>query len=440
MALTRAVRDAERALRAPGSPGGPLRTLSGNALQQRLPFGDSGKECAAVACMPAPAQLATPTAGAATALSPGSMPAPLSSALPRGARLMRLGLSSMPSPPKMASTRARGDDDNTRLVVACTAALLAAVVLLGAGAAALRPRRVADVSTSTALVPFNAAAAADQARRLYPVGQAMMLPFAPQPLHCHWLAVSALSPHAAWSHCGEAAAPSMPALPSGAEALQPGELALAAVAAVAAAGRMTAEAYGMLAERASGFMEANAAGPADAHKQALAAAATGLLLAVALALLRIATHIATHRRRSADADVDEASESFEEGEDEVEMEPLDDDLVTPQSGIDEEFSYSHSAQGIDSDLAELPEGELRDSWPLVSTPAVTRLLSFSRVASPAGSMRTSIGYGAAVPASAQQRRSRRLAGRDATVASVGVPPPTRGSVQRKPTALRSQQR
>ena len=105
------------------------------------------------------------------------------------------------------------------------------------------------------------------------------------------------------------------------------------------------------------------------------------------------------------------------GEDEV----MDDNLVTPQSGIDEEFSYSHSA-GVDSDLAELPEGELRDSWPLVSTPAVTRLLSFSRVASPAGSMRTSIGYGGpAVPASVQ-RRSRRLAGRDATVAAVGVVP------------------
>ena len=114
-----------------------------------------------------------------------------------------------------------------------------------------------------------------------------------------------------------------------------------------------------------------------------------------------------------------------------------DDLVTPQSGIDEEYSgYSGYGGdgGIDSDVAApLPEGELRDSWPLVSTPAVTRLLSFSRVASPVGSMRTSIGYGnAAVQGllASVQRRSRRLAGRDATVAGVSLPPPTRGSVQR----------
>ena len=337
---------------------------------------------------------------------------------------MRLGLT-LPSPPKMAGTRSRRDDDATRLVVTCTAALFAAV-LLGASVAALRPRRGADMST--ALVPFNAAAAADQARRLYPVGQAMMLPFAPPPqLQCQWLALAALGPHAAWSHCGSAlSASGMPALPSGAEAMQPGELALAAVAAVASAAAITAEAYGMLAERASEIMEAHAAGSADAQQQTLAAAGTCLLLVVALALLRVFMR----RRRSAEADV-ETSESFEEGEDEV----MDDNLVTPQSGIDEEFSYSHSA-GVDSDLAELPEGELRDSWPLVSTPAVTRLLSFSRVASPAGSMRTSIGYGGpAVPASVQ-RRSRRLAGRDATVAAVGVPPPTRGSVQR----IRGQQR
>ena len=383
-----------------------------------------GKDCAATrasppsACAPAPAQLVTPTAAAAQAHSPATLPAPQTSALPRGARLMRLGLA-LPSPPKMASTRSRCDDDTTRLVVTCTAALFAAA-LLGAGVAALRPRRGADLST--ALVPWNAAAAADQARRLYPIGSAMLLPFTPSPqLHCQWLALAALGPHAAWSHCGGAMpALGLPALPSGAEAMQPGELALATVAAVATAAAITAEAYGMLVERASEFMEARAAGSVDAQQQTLAAAGTCLLLVVALPLLRVFMR----NRRSAEADV-ETSESFEEGEDEA----MDDNLVTPQSGIDEEFSYSHSAQGVDSDLAELPEGELRDSWPLVSTPAVTRLLSFSRVASPVGSMRTSIGYGAAVPASAQ-RRSRRLAGHDATVAAVGVPPPTRGSVQR----------
>ena len=324
---------------------------------------------------------------------------------------------------KLASTRTRRDDDTTRLVVTCTAALFAAA-LLGAGIAALRPRRVAD--TSTALVPWNAAAAADQARRLYPVGQAMLLPFAPPPqLQCQWLALAALGPHAAWTHCGAMSASGMPALPTGAETMQPGELALAAVAAVATAAAITADAYGKLAERASELMEAHAACSADAQQELIAAAGTCLVLMVALALLRVFIR----RRRSADV---ETSESLEEGDDEA----MDDNLVTPQSGIDEEFSYSHSAQGVDSDLAELPEGELRDSWPLVSTPAVTRLLSFSRVASPAGSMRTSIGYGPAVPASAQQRRSRRLAGRDATVAAGGVPPPTRGSVLR----ARGQQR
>ena len=425
--LTRVCPDAGPSPRAAASPGGPLRTLSGNALQQRLIFAegkDAAAACAspAAGCAPAPAQLVTPTAGVAQAHSPASLPAPLTSELPRGARLMRLGLT-LPSPPKLAGTRSRRDDDTTRLVVTCTAALFAAV-LLGAGVAALRPRRAADMST--ALVPFNAAAAADQARRLYPFGQAMLLPFAPPTqLQCQWLALAALGPHVAWSHCGASHAMSasgMPALPSGAEAMQPGELALAAVAAIATAAAITADAYGMLAERASEFMEAHAAGSADAQQHTLAAAGTCLLLVVALALLRVFMR----RRRAADADV-ETSESFDEGEDEA----VDDNLVTPQSGIDEEFSYSHSAQGVDSDLAELPEGELRDSWPLVSTPAVTRLLSFSRVASPAGSMRTSIGYGGpAVPASAQQRRSRRLAGRDATVAAVGVPPPTRGSVQR----------
>ena len=335
------------------------------------------------------------------------MPVPTTAEMPRGARLMRLGLASAPSPPK---ARAVSDDcgDDQRHARLAAAALVAAL-LLGAGACMLRPRRAV---ASTALVPWNAAAAADQARRLYPVGQAMLLPFAPpQQLHCQMLALAALAPHAAWSHCaGTPAVLALPALPASAAAMQPGELALASVAAVAAAASMAADVAERLAEL-------------DYDSRVLhVAAAAGLLLFVIAALLRVIA------RRAASAPAAE----FEEGSDEVsdEEEPVRDDLVTPQSGIAEEYSgYSQSAGGDDSDVAALPDGELRDSWPLVSTPAVTRLLSFSRVASPAGSMRTSIGYGPAVHASAQ-RRSRRLAGRDATVAGVGLPPPTRASVQR----------
>jgi hypothetical protein len=339
--------------------------------------------------------------------------------MPRGARLVRLGLAE--SPPK---ARAATDDDHGSAHL--VAAALIAALLLGAGVAAMRPRRIV---ASTALVPWNAAAAADQARRLYPVGQAMLLPFAPpRQLHCQMLALAALAPHAAWSHCaGAAALPALPALPSSAAAMQPGELALATVAAVAAAAAMTADAYSMLAELAADY---NASAGRD-DKPSLAAIGTFSLLFVTLALLRVLI------KRSSRSDA--PLEDFEEGSDEVSDDELaqNDDLVTPQSGIDEEYSgysgYGGGDGGIDSDVAApLPEGELRDSWPLVSTPAVTRLLSFSRVASPVGSMRTSIGYGNAVQGllASAQRRSRRLAGRDATVAGVGLPPPTRGSVQR----------
>jgi hypothetical protein len=341
--------------------------------------------------------------------------------MPRGARLVRLGLA-VSSPPK---ARAASDDDHGSAHL--VAAALIAALLLGAGVAAMRPRRIV---ASTALVPWNAVVVADQARRLYPVGQAMLLPFAsPHQLHCQMLALAALAPHAAWSHCaGAAALPALPALPSSAAAMQPGELALSAVAAVAAAAVMTADAYGKLAELASDY---NASAGRD-DTPSLAAIGTCALLFVTLALLRVLLK----RSGRSEAPV----EDFEEGGDEVSDDELaqDDDLVTPQSGIDEEYSgYTHSGygggDGIDSDVAApLPEGELRDSWPLVSTPAVTRLLSFSRVASPVGSMRTSIGYGNAVQGllASVQRRSRRLAGRDATVAGVGLPPPTRGSVQR----------
>jgi len=308
---------------------------------------------------------------------------------------MRLGLT-LPSPTKATGASSRGglDDGGARQVAACVAVALVAALLSGAAVSAFRPRRA---DGSTALVPWNAAASADQARRLYPVGQAMLLPFL-------------LPPSAAWSSCGTAPAMGLPALPSTSAptALMmqpPGELALASVAAV---GR----AYSALAELAADFAEGTAAGTNDVQMLTIGVC----VLLVAIVLVRVFA-----RSRAAD-DVD------------LEMEPeeemYDDLLVTPQSGIGEYSDFTYDE--VDSDVAALPEGELRDSWPLVSTPAVTRLLSFSRAASPAGSMRTSIGYGSALPApaSAQNRRSRRLAGRDATVAQVGVPPPTRGSVQR----------
>jgi hypothetical protein len=351
------------------------------------------------------------------ARSPASQTPPLTVLLPRGARLMRMGLTgrdtSQPSPPKAERSRARdSDDDDDWTRVACIAALCVALLLAAAAAArgGLLPRMLrrshATAATGTGLVVYDAAvatavaAAADEAYRIAAAsGHALFLPFLPHPGSVPFTAPAsaparmALPAGAASAGAGAAQGtalmPRLPALPPAVAAHAPGELALATVAAAGSALALAAGACGAAGAamtQLAVFAGHEAAATHDPRHAALLAAALGA--AVMLLLTRaFAKRAATHARVS-----------FAPTPAAPQLHP---GLFTPVSNIGEydggETSYGE-ADSDDRAAAGAAAADDDDDDPLVYTPAITRLLSFSCAASPSGSMHTTLAnaYGSAL--------------------------------------------
>ncbi len=341
---------------APGSCPPALLDLS--PVEQAPSTGDS------LATLLARTPLTTPQGRAP------ATPAPVPTALlPRRARLMRMGLTgrdtSRASPPKAERARQLDDDDDDVTLRVLVAAALSALLLLLAGAAYFwrgAALHAAVGGKGTAVAVYRASAPAPSAVCC----SVLFLPRSAEP--GVWLAPVAAVPGA--GHAKQSSTALMAPLPAlAAFQHQPGALALATFAAASTAVALAASACGSAAQLAATAFAAD--GPLPAHK--LAALTACLLLVAAFRLTgcsgaRIASSTPARARRLSD-------------------------LTTPLSGIGEYTGvasfYEEAESTGDDDASQESDGAL------VHTPEVTRLLSFSCAASPAGSLHTTVGYGSA---------------------------------------------
>ena len=159
----------------------------------------------------------------------------------------------------------------------------------------------------------------------------------------------------------------------------PGALALSAAAAASTALVLALDAYGTLAHCVADAAQEEGR-IADEHAQLLLPAAFALVALLAL-LRRLCTP------RAAPVAPLRCPATPAGGR-------LSRELVTPTS-VSGECGGSAGDTGYDEVYSDPAADSDADAAPLVSTPAVTRLLSFSCAASPAGSLRSTLGYGSA---------------------------------------------
>lgn len=336
--------------------------------------------------------LLTPSATELPTTTPGvpvrTASTPLTALLPRGARLLRMGAtgrdSSHPSPPKVPSpacTRTLAallaDEDVQEWAPfaagTCVIAILVALLLHYYGRTALVApvgQRAPFVATAT----LSALALYDP-RMFYSVGHTLYLPSLlrfPELCQSHWDSDSSLPALTSWffRSCGAPVVARLTALPAGGPTLRLDGAALAAAA------QRTAVAL------------FHAVQPQQQQPGASLAGAACAALALGV--------FAARRQRGGRAQP-QPQDTREEG------------VTTPAtfaSGFMHEERVEHEREEHEEHMcADSDEREEHEH--LVATPAVTRLLSFSRVSSPV-ELRASIGTAVvrAAPSSALRRSAR----------------------------------